>query len=350
MVRLVPRIELNVITGFLGSGKTTLLKRFLTTCEADSTFVIINEYGRESIDDRLAIHMDSEIATIANGCLCCTVLDELRAALLNILTRREQGELPGLKRIVIETSGLADPAPILATVLSDENLNEYIKIGTSVATFDVLNGTDSVARFSEAGRQLVAVDRIVLTKGDLATTEQMRDGASQVAIFNPLADMVDNDLPNLASSLFSVVRERKHQLPLPGSATVRDPQHTHALSSFSITLVDPLDWAAFSVWLTALLNRHGARILRFKSVLVVHGLSGRLVIHGVGHKVYPPEHLDDVENEGVQSRLVFITHDIDEAVIKDSLNRFVQFATNSEQPRRLTFGEHPSARASASYS
>lgn len=330
MVRLVPRIELNVVTGFLGSGKTTLLKSFLASQSAETTLVIINEFGRESIDDHLTLHLKSEIKTIADGCLCCTVLDDLRLTLLDILARRARGEFGGLERIVIETSGLAEPAPILATVLEDENLNEYLQIGPCVATFDSLEGAESAGRFEEAAAQLAAADRIVITKLDLVddiSAEQVRQSVRKL---NPSCDIVDEVIPHLLFDHTNTVR-RSNQVP--GERSLPSHRHSHGVSSFSIAVSDPLDWATFSVWLTALLNRHGQRILRFKSVLVSPSDGSRLTVQGVRHRVYPPTHLPALgENDDGKSRLVFITQGIEESLVRDSLRRFSDYSRSAFAP------------------
>ncbi|MFJ9533230.1 CobW family GTP-binding protein [Herbaspirillum sp. NPDC101396] len=319
-MRLVPRLELNIVTGFLGSGKTTLLKRFLETSSPESTLVIINEYGRESIDDRLTLHLKSEIKTIADGCLCCTVLEHLRTTLLTILKRRAGGELPHLQRIIIETSGLADPGPILGTILSDENLNEYIHVGPCITTFDALEGTESLKRFPEAAAQLAAADRVVLTKTDLVSDEAAQALLSVVRAVNPACTIMFSDVPEHAfapTEMGVAVRE------LPPIQAI---SHAHTLSvqSFSAALDVALDWATFSVWLTALLNRHGDRILRFKSVLSVRSSPGKLVVQGVRHRVYPPTHLPVQEAADDTSRLVFITDGLTSERILASLHQLVE--------------------------
>ncbi|CAH2904481.1 MAG: hypothetical protein PPHEMADE_5408 [uncultured Paraburkholderia sp.] len=303
MVRLVPRLELNVITGFLGSGKTTLLKRFLQRQPVGSTLVIINEFGRESIDDRITLHLKSEIETIADGCLCCTVLDQLQQTLLQILTRRARGELSALQRIIVETSGLADPAPILGTVLSDENLDEYIRVGPCVTTFDALEGLETLEHYAEASSQLAAADRVIVTKTDLVDIASLAGVTAAIRAVNPACDVTLNDLPEM---IFAPVEN-----PItyqPGSRLIGVPTHCHTgtVRSFSIVLDRSVDWATFSVWLTALLNRHGDHILRFKSVLAVRS-TGKLVVQGVRHRVYPPSHLPAEEHDDNVSRIVFIT-------------------------------------------
>ena len=330
MVRLVPRIELNVVTGFLGSGKTTLLKNFLGSQSAETTVVIINEFGRESIDDHLTLHLRSEIRTIADGCLCCTVLDDLRATLLDILARRARGEFAALERIVIETSGLAEPAPIFATVLEDENLNEYLQIGPCVATFDALEGADSASRFEEAAAQLASADRIAITKLDLVDDAAGERVRQHVRTLNPSCDIVDEVVPQ---RLFDHANVSRRTTRPSSEKTLPSHRHSHGVTSFSIAVAEPLDWATFSVWLTALLNRHGQRILRFKSVLVSPSDRSRLTVQGVRHRVYPPTHLPalSTDDDG-KSRLVFITQGIDETVVRDSLKRFSDYSSGAFAP------------------
>lgn len=331
MARLVPRLELNVVTGFLGSGKTTLLKRYLRQQPADAVLVIINEFGRESIDDRIALHLNSEIEAIADGCLCCTVLERLREALLNVLTRRARGELPRLERIIVETSGLADPAPILGTILSDENLDEYIRVGPCVATFDALEGLHTLGRFTEAATQLAAADRVIVTKSDLADSASLASLTAAVRSVNPACELTLNDVPGaifapVANTLADTGRPPGPDAT-PGAGRAAPPHtHTNAVQTFSTVLDRSVDWATFSVWLTALLNRHGDRILRFKSILDVRA-AGKLVVQGVRHRVYPPSHLPPAEDQDNVSRLVFITKGMDERKILDSLARVTKAAS-----------------------
>lgn len=349
MVRLVPRVELNILTGFLGSGKTTLLRSFLRGQKPGSVAVIINEYGKVSIDDRLATFVDIQISAIANGCLCCTVLSELREALLQILARRARGELAALERIVIETSGLADPAPIIATVLSDLNLNEYLSLGICTATFDPIDGIDYSKRFAESERQLVCADRVVITKRDLVSPQAITDAAAYVRQSNPLCEIITEQ--NGDDALFSGLTQMRYPtLPAKASPHIAQNLHTHGMHSFSIIIDEAIDWAAFSIWLTAMLNRHGERILRFKSVLAVTGSNGRLVIHGVRHKVYPPEHLAPTPNDGPQSQLVFITCGIEESEIRRSLVAFLQYANTQAvyEPATASASGRPGAYLGAS--
>lgn len=326
MVRLVPRLELNVVTGFLGSGKTTLLKRYLQQQPVGSTLVIINEFGRESIDDRITLHLKSEIETIADGCLCCTVLGQLQQTLLHVLTRRARGELPALERIVIETSGLADPTPILGTILSDENLEEYIRVGPCVTTFDALEGLQTLEQFAEVAPQLAAADRVIVTKTDLADSARLDAVMTAIRSVNPACDVTLNDVPE---SIFTPVENAIVERSMRGKS-VGAHLHTGAVRSFSAVLDRSVDWATFSVWLTALLNRHGDRILRFKSVLAVRS-AGKLVVQGVRHRVYPPSHLPAEEGQDNVSRLVFITYGIDDQKILDSLSRLTVISSPFSQ-------------------
>jgi G3E family GTPase len=325
MVRLVPRLELNVVTGFLGSGKTTLLKRYLQQQAAGSTLVIINEFGRESIDDRITLHLKSEIETIADGCLCCTVLGQLQQTLLHILTRRARGELPELQRIIVETSGLADPTPILGTVLSDENLHEYIKVGPCVTTFDALEGLQTLKEFAEAAPQLAAADRVIVTKTDLAGSADIETVITVIRDVNPACDVALNDVPD---TIFAPVESVGIVNSSLRAANTPVHLHTGSVRSFSTVLDRSVDWATFSVWLTALLNRHGDHILRFKSVLAVRS-AGKLVVQGVRHRVYPPSHLPAEDNEDNVSRLVFISNGINDQKILDSLKHFTAATSTS---------------------
>jgi len=324
-MRLRPRVRVDVLSGFLGSGKTTLLRNYLAAVVSDSIAVVINEYGAMSIDHRLVRRGDDGVHVVADGCACCAVAERLRGALLDLL--REDAAQAGrlLTRILIETSGLADPGAILHTLRADENLAEYLEPGRCVVTFDALVGSDNAHRYPEVRRQLATADTIVVTKADLASMDQLRATEAFVESVNPLAAR------RIAGTAAFAVADLFDGPPASSVDVIGQPHAEHApgLRSFSLRVSDDLDWASFSIWLTCLLNRHGHRILRFKAILDSEAQALPLVIHGVRHLVSPPQHLRNMPRRG-HSDLVFIVDDLEPRDIERSLHAFLGFATLAE--------------------
>lgn len=324
-MRLRPRVRVDVLSGFLGSGKTTLLRNYLAAVASSSIAVVINEYGAMSIDHRLIRRGDDGVHVVADGCACCAVAERLRDALLDLLREDAAHDSRLLTRILIETSGLADPGAILRTLRADENLAEYLEPGLCVVTFDALVGIDNAHRYAEVRRQLATADMIVLTKADLASTDQIRAAETFVESVNPLAAR------RVAGTSAFEVASLFDGLPTSSVDVIDQPHAEHApgLHSFSLRVSDDLDWASFSIWLTCLLNRHGQHILRFKAILESEAHALPLAIHGVRHLVSPPQHLRNMPRRGY-SDLVFIVDGLEPRDIERSLHAFLGFAALPE--------------------
>ena len=314
-----------MLSGFLGSGKTTLLRNHLAAIDSAGVAVVINEFGTTAIDHRLVRFGDDALRVLAAGCACCAVADRLRATLIELLADDARADANPLSRIVLETSGLADPASILNTIRADENLDEYLSIGTCAVTFDAVDGIACAQAYPEVRHQLAAADTVVITKADLVDPGAVRAAQDFVQAVNPLARVAAAGTAGFdAGRLFEggdgapAARRAPWN---PGAAL-----HAGGIASFCLSVDGPVDWASFSVWLTCLLNRHGSRILRFKGVLGGDAAELPLVVHGVRHIVYPPQHLPAVAAAGDRSDLVFIVDGLDPAAIEASLRRFLDFA------------------------
>jgi G3E family GTPase len=325
-MRLRPKARIDVLSGFLGSGKTTLLRRHLAAIESSSVAVVINEFGTTAIDHRLVRFGGDELRVLAAGCACCAVADRLSATLLELLRDDARNGRHLLSRIVLETSGLADPASILNTIRADENLDEYLSIGSCVVTFDAVDGIGCASLYPEVRHQLAAADTIVITKADLVDPGALRAARAFVQDVNPLAQVATAGTTDFAvAHLF----DRGASMPTPMRAAATHhvaARHAGGIASFCLQIDDQVDWASFSVWLTCLLNRHGSRILRFKGVLASNTSELPLVVHGVRHLVYPPQHLPEPDLVRGRSDLVFIVDGLDPAQIDASLHRFLRFA------------------------
>ena len=328
-------IPVHLLTGFLGSGKTTLLQRLLRSPAMANTAVLINEFGEVALDHLLIGRIDATTVVLESGCICCTVRSDVSAALRELYSKAERGLCRRFDRTVIETTGLADPAPIIYTLMTDPVIRHHFRLSSVIATVDAVNGARQFAENRESVKQAAVADRLVLTKTDLATPQAVETMHARLAAFNPSAQVVDanNDAigPDLllGRDLYDPGhRTAEAQVWLDEEQRPHAHQHSelgrHAadITSFHLVFENPLDWTAFGIWLTMLLNRHGERVLRIKGILNVAGSQTPLCVNGVQHLVHPPFHLERWPTSNRQSRLVFIVRDMDPAVIKRSLHAF----------------------------
>jgi len=326
----------NVITGFLGSGKTTLLQRLLGSPDMADTAVLINEFGDVALDHHLLMRVDENTAVLNSGCICCTIREDLVQAIRSLFSRRERGEIPRFRRLVIETSGLADPATIAYTVLSHPVIQHHFRLGNAVTTVDAVNGGVQLVSFPEALRQAAMADRIVLTKSDLAEAEACTALRARLGTINPSAPILDawtdpvEPGPLLVDDLYDAkAREgeaRRWTQAEGGHAGLVAHPHTEGVASFSLAFDEPLNWSAFGIWLTMLLHRHGECVLRVKGVLALAGADLPVAIHGVQHIVHPPVHLPGWPDGERRSRIVFIVKDLPRERIEASLAVFNRLA------------------------
>ncbi len=324
------RTPVNVLTGFLGSGKTTLLQRLLRAPRMGRTAVLINEFGEIGLDHLLVQQVDESVVLLQSGCICCSIRDDLKSALRGLLSRRERGEIPAFERIVIETTGLADPGPILYTLLSEPVIRHHFRLGNVITTVDVVNAGLHLSRNSEGVKQVAAADRLVLTKSDLAEPAQTAAVAAELARLNPSARLWDAaEVPLDADFLLDVMPSgtARYRLHDEVEAGATDPTnglrpHTESVSSMSVVLDRPMDWTAFGIWLSLLLHRHGDDMLRVKGILCVEGSESPVFINGVQHVVHPPQHLESWPTQDHRSRIVFITRGIDQGLLGRSLEAF----------------------------
>ena len=329
-------IPVNVITGFLGSGKTTLLQRLLDDPGMADTAVLINEFGEIGLDHHLLQRIDERTVMLKSGCLCCTIRGDLSDSMLDLYERRGRGEIPKFRRLVIETSGLADPAPIIYTLMAEDVVRHHFRLGNVITTVDAVNGRAQLRRHEESLKQVAMADRLVVTKTDLASARKAASLRARLKALNPSAPMLAAaDDPISADALLT----RDLYDPKAKSAEVArwvdaeafsaDYDHAHNvnrhgddISAFCLTFDAPLDWTAFGVWLTMLLQCHGQDVLRVKGLLNVVEVETPVVVHGVQHIVHPPMHLDTWPDADRRSRLVFIVRGLRPEDIEASLLAF----------------------------
>jgi G3E family GTPase len=323
----------NVLTGFLGSGKTTLLQRLLRSPRLSRTAVLINEFGEVGLDHLLVQQVDEAVVLLESGCICCTIRGDLNAALRGLLDRSERGEIPRFDRVVIETTGLADPGPILYTLLNEPVLQHHFRLGNVVTTVDALNAALHLSKNPEGIKQVAAADRLLVTKTDLTEPGQVAAVRAVLAQINPSADVRDALADALDVDLLLDLRPPQRTdagtafTAVMADEAARDTlralrRHSEHVASFSLVLDQPLDWTAFGVWLSLLLNRHGDDVLRVKGILQVQGSDAPVFMNAVQHIVHPPQHLERWPTEDHRSRIVFITRGLDHARLRRSLEAF----------------------------
>ena len=305
-----PRVPVIVITGFLGAGKTTLLKHFLGTPEGAGTAVVINEFGAAGIDDALIRASADETVLLGNGCLCCIARSDLQQTLRRMLMERDRGEIPDFRRVVIETSGLADPSPILQTFATDRALGEVFHVEVVLTLVDAENGLDTLGWSSEARKQVILADRLVVTKSDIARgaverlTAELRKLNAGAEILNAVNGEID------PTRLTEPANDQRNTF-------VAEAEHSDGISSFVLNETSPMKWTVFSRAMETLLTLRGADVLRVKGFLDVEGCKGPVLVQFVQHLSPPPVELEMWPDGNRQSRVIFITRNISEKQIRD---------------------------------
>ncbi len=329
-------IPILLVSGFLGSGKTTLLRNLLIDPRAGEIAVIVNEFGEVGIDHHLVRKTDTRTTLLRNGCVCCTMRDDLAEALRDLLSQRARGSIPHFERVVIETTGLADPAPILQTVAADPVIRTHYRVAGVVATIDAVGGAGNLDTYGEALRQVAAADHLVVTKQDLASPQMAEALKARLRAINPAAAIVDAAFGSIdfAPLLAGAARDGEALLGFASngnySFSETAPATVHAASgridSRCLIFDRPLNWQMFGIWLTMLLHQYGDRVLRMKGLLNVGEDRGPLLLEGVQHVMHAPRHLREWPDDDRRSRIVFIARDLDLDRVESSLAAFQDLA------------------------
>jgi G3E family GTPase len=318
-----PRLPVIAVTGFLGSGKTTLIRTLLDKPDGANTAVVVNEYGEIGIDNALLRSSSDVTVLLGNGCLCCNVRTDLQETLRGLFADRARGAVPSFERVVIETSGLADPGPILQTFATDRGLGREFHLQALISVVDAVAGEPNIARMPEARKQVVLADRIVVTKSDIAdaaTSERLieRLGALSAA---PVGVAVNGEIePSFLLAELSAPQR---------SFELGEAEHAHGLRSFALIFEEPLSWPAFEQTMAVLTALRGPDLLRVKGLVAIKECSGPVVVHFVQHVAHPPVELEAWPDSDRRSRLVFVTHGLERDAVEPLFAR-VAAITNRE--------------------
>ena len=302
------------LTGFLGSGKTTLLRRALVSPELADTAVIINEIGEIAIDHHLVDFVEGNVLELPGGCLCCAVREDLARTLRGLLERRDAGEIRRFRRIIIETTGLADPAPIMFTLGTDPMLDHRLRLAAVVTLVDAVQGAETLDRFAEAARQTALADMLVITKTDLAPL-----GPGLVRRLDLINDRAKRvlaaDAPDAGAVLFGAApRATVPVIPAEPVAA-----HTHGIDAFGLVLEGEVSRLDFARALGGLARERGNDLLRVKGIVQFADRPDHpAVVQAAQHALFTPEWLDDWPDGDRRSRLVFVVHEIPRAEILDA--------------------------------
>ena len=335
------RIPVTLLTGFLGSGKTTLLNKLLNNPGMKDTAVIINELGSTGLDDILAKNLERKVESqhivdntvlLESGCLCCTLTNEMADTLRDLFFKRALSAIPEFNRLIIETTGMADPGPIMGSLLNEPVISSTYRLDAVVVTVDSVYGLDQLNTHSEARKQAAVADVLMITKADLATEMQMNNlqtalaeinaGATQYQVLHgeiAPSNIIDIGLFDSASQ--AAKPERWLRAPTKKTTGVFAKAHDEGIRSFTITLPMPLSYDQLEPKLKWLCQSHGEHLLRLKGIIHAIDQPSPIAIHAVHKTLYMPTLLNDWTEENPISRLVLIGKGLDEAGIRDEMMR-----------------------------
>lgn len=330
-----------LLTGFLGSGKTTLLNRFLMDPRLRDTAVAINEFGDVALDQHFVVARSEDVLVLANGCLCCFAGGDLEQSLARIFSRRDDGEIPSFKRLIIETSGVADPEFVLQAILDSPIMSRFLWLDSVVTTVDSLFGAAQIERHAEALKQARIADRLVVTKSDLAGADALEHVQAKLREINPgaaqtvsvHADIDPGDLfsPTFfdeggESSLIGQWVTQSRRTPAeaaPHNHAAHAGRHVNGIATLTLTATAPLAWRTFDLWLSRTQRRYGDKLLRVKGIINVAASSQPVVVHGVQSVSHVPVALESWPDADRRTRIVFIFRDLDRASLEADWNTFL---------------------------
>ncbi len=347
---LTEPIPVTLLTGFLGSGKTTLLNQLIG--QLPRSAIIMNEFGEIGLDHQLLQKTDGPLALLSGGCICCTVAGSLSPTLKNLFMASSRGEIPQFERVIIETTGIADPAPILDTLINERWIAARFQLNSVVTTVDAVLGEQQMDSYFEAVKQVAVADRLLLTKTDLADPHANAALQMRLAALNPgapiitvqhgqveAAQILNAGLYDPASKTSDVSKwlNASHYRPVAATTLMGKPRaeetvHDNRIRSFSVTFDEPLEWMGIYAALQMLLNFRAKSLLRMKAIVNLKGKNKPTVLHAVQHVLYPPAELPEWPDGNRHSRFVFIVADMDAELVPQVLREFNDAYTSGLLP------------------
>ena len=317
------KLPVVLLTGFLGSGKTLLLNALLKAPAFANTAVIVNEFGEIGLDHALMQSSTDNVVLLEAGCLCCTIADSLHETLADLHYRRVRGELPPFERVVIETTGLADPAPILNTLLGNKLVTEHYRLDAAVVTVDAVHFLEELDRHREVEKQIAVADRLVLTKMDIASTETGHTVRNRLRELNPRAPIFESRQGSAALQAFAP-GDPLAQKALPVEAHAHGHghdvnRHDEHVRAHCFLLDGPVSWSGVAAWQRVVVEALGERLLRCKGLVEIAESGEVVFLQGVQRIFHAPERLPRWPDADRRSRLVCITRDVEEAELRRTL-------------------------------
>ena len=333
-------ISITILTGFLGSGKTTILSSLIKHKLMANAAIIINEFGEIGLDHDLIETTDENVIELQNGCICCTIQGDLKSTLLNLLKKMEKREISPFNHVIIETTGLADPVPIIHTLMTSLDLQRIYSIDGVITVIDSINGESTYNVHEEAVKQTAFADRIVLSKTDIADEARVNSLTKRIRTINPKVTIIKSNMNSVPVAKLLGLNDYNPQnkdwnvrewLEIEKNKSSKHLHHHHDhdvnrhgddIETFAMVTSQPVSMTSVNFFLELLMSQMGENILRIKGILNIKGQECPAVIHGVQHIFHPLEWLEKWPSQNKQSRLVFITKNINKDTI-DNLFKII---------------------------
>ena len=346
----INQIPVTVITGFLGSGKTTLLSSILKKKEMQKTAVIINEFGEIGLDHALIEHTDENIVELQSGCICCTIQGDLNKTLIDLFDKMMNGKVSSFNRILIETTGLANPVPIIHTLMNSIELIRIYSLDGVITVVDSINGEKTLDLHEESLKQLALAEKIILSKTDIVNKDEIKSLVYRIKDINPVSQIIFSKFGNIpleeifglgAYDPYKKSADVKNWL---AAEKYKDKKHHHHhdvnrhnenIRAFSMMSENPVNMIAFSFFRDMITATLGANLLRMKGIVNIAGEERPAVIHGVQHIFHPVQWLETWPDNDRRTKLVFITQNIKKEQIEDFFRPLMGLDTEKGLPKEI---------------
>ena len=346
----ITQIPVTVITGFLGSGKTTLLSSILKKKEMQKTAVIINEFGEIGLDHALIEHTDENIVELQSGCICCTIQGDLNKTLIDLFDKMMNGKVSSFNRVLIETTGLANPVPIIHTLMSSIELIRIYSLDGVITVVDSVNGEKTLDLHEESLKQLALAEKIILSKTDIIDKDEINSLIYRIKEINPVSQIVFSKFGNIpleeifGLGAYDPYKKSADVKKWLAAEKYKDKKHHHHhdvnrhnenIRAFSMMSENPVNMIAFSFFRDMITAALGANLLRMKGIINIAGEERPAVIHGVQHIFHPVQWLETWPDNDRRTKLVFITQNIKKEQIEDFFRPLMGLDTEKGLPKEI---------------